>query len=77
MLDESALRDQVLEFLHGYIVVVDVALLAGAWAASSVRDGGHEDVGVPLLQELVERAFAHARGAGDDDGAAVFGEGGS
>jgi hypothetical protein len=42
-----------------------------------VRDGGHEDVGVPLLQELVERAFAHARGAGDDDGAAIFGEGAS
>jgi hypothetical protein len=36
-----------------------------------MRDGQRKDARVPLSEHFVERAFPHARGAGDDDRADV------
>lgn len=53
-------------------MVVLAVLLAGARGAGGVRDGEAERVGVALKEQVVERALADARGAGDDDGAGVY-----
>lgn len=75
VLHEAALRNEVLKLLHRHVVVVDAVLLAGAHIARRVRDGRRKGVGMRILQHLVERALADARGAGDDDGTPVLWEG--
>lgn len=72
MLDEAVLGDEVLKVLHRDKVVVLAVLLAGPRGAGGVRDGEAKGVRVALKEEVVEGALADARGAGDDDGSAVY-----
>lgn len=74
VLDEAVLRNKGLERVHSDEVVVDGVALARAGGARGVRHGEDKGIGVALEEELVERALADARGAGDDEGAAVGGD---
>lgn len=71
VLDEAVLCNEVLKVLHLDEVVVDGVLLTGARVAGGVRDGEAEGVWVAFEEQAVESSLADARGAGDDDGAAV------
>ena len=71
VLDEAILGDEVLELGHGDVVVVYAILLALARGTGGVGDGEGEAVGVVLAQAVVESALADARGARDDNRAAV------
>lgn len=66
MLHEAAVSDEVLEVLHLDEVVVHAVGLARAGRARRVRDGEGEGVRVAREEEVVERALADARGAGED-----------
>lgn len=73
VLDEAVLGDEVLELGHGDEEVVGAVLLAGAGGTRRVRDGQGEAVRVRGEQAAVQGALAHARGARDDERAAVGG----
>lgn len=53
MLNESILRNQALERVHGDEVVVDGIALTGSGSSRSVRHGQHKGLGVTLKEELV------------------------
>lgn len=74
VLDEAVLGNQPLKVVAGHKVVVHAVRLARARLARRVADGQGEGVGVALAEEVEEGAFADARGAGNNDGAAVGGE---
>lgn len=71
MLHESPLLNQILEFLHGDVVVVYIALLSWTGLAGGVRDRGCEGPGVAREEERIQCAFAYATGPGDDYGGIV------
>jgi len=71
VLDKALLGDKGLEVGHGDVVVVDAVALAGPRCACRVRHREGEDVRVPFDQPLEEGTLADARGARNDDRAAV------
>jgi hypothetical protein len=68
---ETVFLNQILELLHGDIVVVNISLLSWPWIAGCVGDGSRKAIGVPCEEALAQCAFPDTRGAGDDDGARV------
>lgn len=74
VLDEAVGGDEVLELGHLHVEVVDAVGLAGPRAPRGVRHGQGEGVGVRVEQAPDQRALADARGARDDERAAVGGE---
>lgn len=73
MLNEAIGLNKFREILPGHKVVFAAVLLAGARAAGRVRDAEAVALGVFGEEALEEGGFAGAGGAGDDDGAGVFG----
>lgn len=58
VLDEALGVDQRLEVLHGDVMVVDAALLAGPRVPRGVRDRQRERLRVPREEHLVQSALA-------------------
>lgn len=71
VLDEAVGGDEVLELGHLHVEVVDAVGLAGPRTTRRVRHGQREGVGVRVEQAPDEGALADARGARDDERAAV------
>lgn len=73
MLNEAIGFYKLCEILPGHKVVFATVLLARARAAGRVRDAEAVALGVLGEEALEEGGLAGAGGAGDDDGAGVFG----
>ena len=71
---ETTFFHQAEEVLPLHIVIVHAIRLTGPRRPRSMRHGEREDFRVSLEEPFVEGPLAHARGAGDDDRAAVWRE---
>lgn len=72
MLNERALFNQGRKLLPGYKEVGDAVCFPWSRFSRRVRDSESECIRVGGEESLDEGSFADARGAGDDDGAAVL-----